>query len=266
MTRYCNALRPKSIIPSQRLSIPPIPDAPSCLLVMTVAADLFALQEIDLALDRAHARLREIEEGIQESEELIEARRMKAEKDLALAGFRSRQSDLEMEVEQVRAKASEMEAKLYGGTVRNPKELSDLDADVKALKGQASRREDVLLALMEEADAAEADARRAQAEYERIEGEWRANREAMLREKAELEPEVERLQRERDEQAAKVDRAALSLYELLRERRGGTAVARVERGMCQGCRITLPMSVLQKTRTGVGLVQCVSCERILLVN
>jgi predicted nucleic acid-binding Zn-ribbon protein len=43
-------------------------------------------------------------------------------------------------------------------------------------------------------------------------------------------------------------------------------VAHVERGMCKGCRITLPMSVLQKARAGVGLVQCVSCERILLVN
>lgn len=233
---------------------------------MTVASELFALQEIDVALDRARARLQEIEEGIQESEELSEARRMKEEKELALAGIRSRQADLELEVEQVRSKASEMEAKLYGGTVRNPKELSDLDADVKALKGQASRREDVLLALMEEAEAAEAEARQAAAEYSRIEGEWRANREAMLREKAELEPEVERLQGERDKLAAKVDRAALNLYELLRERRGGTAVARVERGMCQGCRITLPMSVLQKTRAGVGLVQCVSCERILLVN
>jgi predicted nucleic acid-binding Zn-ribbon protein len=36
--------------------------------------------------------------------------------------------------------------------------------------------------------------------------------------------------------------------------------------MCQGCRITLPTSMLQKARAGLGLVQCVSCERILLVS
>jgi predicted nucleic acid-binding Zn-ribbon protein len=36
--------------------------------------------------------------------------------------------------------------------------------------------------------------------------------------------------------------------------------------MCQGCRISLPMSVLQRARTGVSVVQCVSCERILLLT
>ena len=233
---------------------------------MTAATELFALQEIDLALDRARARLQEIDEGIQETEELAEARQLKIEKEEVLSGLRSKQRELEWEVDQVRSKASEMEAKLYGGTVRNPKELSDLDTDVRALKAQASKREDVLLALMEEAEAAEGEWRAAETEYSRIEADWSANRKVLLDEKAELEPEVQRLELQRTEQLSEIDRASLRLYEILRERRAGHAVARVEQGMCQGCRITLPMSVLQKTRTGVGLVQCVSCERILLVG
>ena len=232
---------------------------------MTAVTELFALQEIDLALDRARTRLVEIEEGIQETEERAAARQAKAEKEEVLAGFRARQKDLEWEVDEVRSKASEMEAKLYGGTVRNPKELSDLDADVRSLKAQAAKREDVLLALMEEAEAADAECRGAEAECLRIESAWQANRAGLLSERAELEPEVERLEAQRGQQIAEIGRAALGLYQLLRERRGGQAVARVDRGMCQGCRISLPMSVLQKARTGVGLVQCVSCERILLV-
>lgn len=233
---------------------------------MTAVTELVALQEIDLALDRARARLAEIEEGVQETEELAAARQAKAEKEEVLAGFRARQKDLEWEVDEVRSKASEMEAKLYGGTVRNPKELSDLDADVRSLKAQAAKREDVLLALMEEAEAADAECRGAEAEYLRIDSAWQANRTGLLEEKAELEPEVERLEAQRGQQVAEIGRASLGLYQLLRERRGGQAVARVDRGMCQGCRISLPMSVLQKARTGVGLVQCVSCERILLVT
>ncbi len=233
---------------------------------MTVVTELFNLQEIDLALDRDRARLAEIEEAMQESEELIEAQRVKAEKEEVLGGFRARQKDIEWEVDEVRAKASEMEAKLYGGTVRNPKELSDLDTDVRSLKGQASKREDALLALMEEAEAAEAEFRAADARYSEMEAASQAGREELLRERSGIEPELERLEAQRTQQVAGIDRAALSLYQLLRERRGGQAVVHVERGMCQGCRITLPMSVLQKARAGVGLVQCVSCERILLVN
>src|SRR3990172_6127847 len=126
---------------------------------MTAVTDLVELKEIDLALDRDRARLAEIEVGIQETEELEAARQAKAEKEEVLAGFRARQKDLEWEVDEVRSKASEMEAKLYGGTVRNPKELSDLDADVRSLKAQAAKREDVLLALMEEAETADAEYR-----------------------------------------------------------------------------------------------------------
>lgn len=233
---------------------------------MTAVTELVALQEIDLALDRARARLADIEEGIQETEELAAARQAKGEKEEVLAGFRARQKDLEWDVDEVRSKASEMEAKLYAGTVRNPKELSDLDADVRSLKAQAAKREDVLLALMEEAEAADAECRAAEAEYLRIESAWEANRTGLLEEKAELEPEVERLEAQRGQQVAEIGRPSLGLYQLLRERRGGQAVARVDRGMCQGCRISLPMSVIQKARTGVGLVQCVSCERILLVT
>lgn len=217
-------------------------------------------------MDRHRARLEEIEDAIQETEELVQSRQVKEDASQVVAGLRSRLTELEWDVDDVRSKASAVEAKLYGGTVRNPKELSDLDTDLKALKGQASKREDVLLALMEEIDAADGEAREAQRTYSQLEAEWRTNCDHLLEERARLEPEVERLELERKVFAKGIDRAALSLYEVLRERRGGQAIVRVERGMCQGCRITLPMSVLQKTRIGLGLVQCVSCERILLVS
>jgi predicted nucleic acid-binding Zn-ribbon protein len=232
---------------------------------MSVAAELHDLQEVDLALDRHRARLQEIEDAIQESEELVQARQLKEEASQVVAGLRSRQTELEWDVDDVRSKASAVEAS-YGGSVRNPKELSDLDTDLKLLKGQASKREDVLLALMEEVDAADAESQTAQATYSQLEADWRANCDQLLEEKAGLEPEVERLELQRRDVANAIDRAALNLYQVLRERRGGQAIVRVERGMCQGCRITLPMSVLQKTRIGLGLVQCVSCERILLVS
>jgi hypothetical protein len=88
----------------------------------------------------------------------------------------------------------------------------------------------------------------------------------MRAEKATIEPEVANLQARRAGQAGGIDPRTMSLYQTLRERRAGQAVARVERGMCQGCRISLPMSVIQKARVSNNLTQCVSCERILLLT
>lgn len=233
---------------------------------MSIASDLYSLQEIDLALDSAVARLADIEAELHEPEDLLEARRLVEEKQAAVDQLRSHQSDLEWAVEEVRIKASEVEAKLYGGTVRNPKELSDLDADLTSLKAQVRKREDELLSLLVDIDDAEAQLRVAQSECAEIEATWGAGQKELRREMDQLQPEVEHLQSSRSAESAGIDRAALSLYEALRQRRAGRAVARVERGMCQGCRITLPVSVLQKARSGTGLVQCVSCERMLLVS
>jgi hypothetical protein len=233
---------------------------------MATAPELFALQETDQALDRAQARLAEIEAQLVESEELVSAREAVEERRNVLEELRSHLSDAENIVEDVRAKAAEVESKLYGGKVTNPKELSDLDADLRSIKHLIGNREDTLLGLLVEIDEADKQLGAADSVYSEIEGGWKQEQEALLREKAQIEPEIASLQARREQQVPGIDGPSLRLYQLLRDRHAGRAVARLERGMCQGCRITLPMSLLQKARSGTGLVQCVSCERILLVT
>jgi uncharacterized protein len=233
---------------------------------MTTAADVLALQETDLALDRARARLTEVEAQLGETGELIAAREAANERQEVVNVLRSRLTDAEWSVDEVRGKANEVESKLYGGTVRNPKELSDLNDDLSSLKTQVARREDTLLTVLVEIEEEEASLAAANTALAEAESAWRQNEAELLNEKSNLEREIVSQESIRQERLPAVDASSLRLYQLLRERHRGQAVAGVERGMCRGCRITLPMSVLQKARSGVGLVQCVSCERILLVT
>jgi predicted nucleic acid-binding Zn-ribbon protein len=231
---------------------------------MSDISELIALQETDLALDKTLARLAEIEESLGETEELLAAREAVAGKSAIVHELKVQQKDAEIVVDDVKMKAADIEKKLYAGTVKDPKELQNLDAELKSLREQVKRREDELLAILENVDAEETELRELQTNLDAIEGEWNANRERMTAEKTTLEPEADALKGTRETQAVDVDRRVLSLYDLLRKRRGGVAVAGIERGMCQGCRISLPVSILQRARTGNGIVQCVSCERILL--
>jgi uncharacterized protein len=233
---------------------------------MSIAAELHALQEVDLALDRVLARLQEIEEGLGETEELTAARQALEDKNRVVEDLKARQTDLEWQVDEVRTKGAEVEGKLYGGKVTSPKELSDLDADLKSIKLLTARREDLLLTHLLELEEAESERQKAANEYAEVEASWRSNHDSLLEEQGRLRPEADELTASRDDRAAAIDGRALSLYKLLRERKGGVAVARVERGMCQGCRITLPAAILQNARSSSSLVQCVSCERILFVN
>jgi predicted nucleic acid-binding Zn-ribbon protein len=231
---------------------------------MTSLTDLIDLQETDLLLDKAEDRLAEIEAALVESGELLEARARLAEKQEILSGLRARQADAEQVVEDVRGKAADVEKKLYSGQVKNAKELQDLDADLRSIKELLGHREDEMLAELEQVEVAAAEAGQVEAEVQALESDWNASRAELQSEQQALLPQASELRATRDTQAAHIDRALLALYDNLRRRKGGQAVARLERGMCGGCRITLPTSTMQKIRGGGGIVQCVSCERILL--
>jgi hypothetical protein len=233
---------------------------------MAIAAELYALQEIDSAIDVAQATLAAVEEQLGETEELTSARTAVEEHRETLRGLHESQRDVEWQVDDARSHVTVVEKKLYGGTVRNPKELAGLNDDANMLKGHLQLREDELLNHMVKVEEQEAALRQAEAVLKEVDGRWRSEQADLLGQKERLEAELAELESSRRGQAGRIDGRVLGLYDLLRGRRQGKAVVKVERGMCQGCRISLPMSVLQKARSGFDVVQCVSCERILYVS
>jgi predicted nucleic acid-binding Zn-ribbon protein len=233
---------------------------------MTTAAELFALQETDLALDSSVARLTEVEAQLGETEELISARERVDQCRVEAREIQGRQKELDFQAQEARGKAADIESKLYGGTMKNPKELEDFQADLTSLRDQLGKREDALLEVMLELEEGEAALKEAERALAEIETSWKAEQASLGGTQVALKQEITELEAKRSDQIEGMDRAALSLYGALKERLQGAAVAVVGRGLCQGCRISLPMSILQKARAGVGLVQCVSCERILVVN
>ena len=74
------------------------------------------------------------------------------------------------------------------------------------------------------------------------------------------------VERESKGDAYKRDGNGVGVYRALLPRKAGVAVARVERGICLGCRIKLPMREIARLKNSDSLVLCSSCGRILLAN
>ncbi len=233
---------------------------------MSSISRLYALQETDLAIDSLRQRLSGIISQLGEWGELKALRGEVDRRRHRLEGLRRQQRDLELEVGGLRDKAKAVERKLYGGEVRNPKELQSLNDDLHALMRQISHKEDMVLQLMLEVEEEEKALQEAQARLSSLLEEWEREQEALTSEKTKLEQELGRLEEVRAGQARQVDPPLLALYEELRSRRQGRAIARVERGLCGGCHIALPTYLVQRARAGNAPVQCTSCERILFVG
>lgn len=233
---------------------------------MTSSAELFALQEADLALDNARVALADTKERLGENGELVEAREAVAACRDALRAAERNFKDREWEADELRSKIEPLDRKLYEGSVRNPKELEDLQRDVVSLKRRRSELEDSALEAMEALERAQQALADAERRYQELNASHEREQQELHARKLDLDREIARLEERRAEEASGIDAAALRLYEELRSIRQGRAVAKVVGGACQGCRISLPMNLIQRARSGAGLVQCSSCERILHVS
>jgi len=227
---------------------------------------LYDLQLIDLDMDAKKAALADVTDRIGQSGALDEARAAVAAEEDRLAGLEKERRERESESEDLQAKAAVAEDKLYGGSIKNPKELSSIQEQLKNYHAKIQDLDDKTLNIMEEIEAVEHALAARRDELAGMEQEWQAEQESLRREQSELNATLSELENKRSELASGVEKPTLDLYNALRQKRQGKAVAKVEQGICQGCRIALPMSELQRVKTGQNIVQCGSCERILYLS
>jgi predicted nucleic acid-binding Zn-ribbon protein len=232
----------------------------------SVIPQLLGLQDIDLQLDARRDALDADEARLGESDELLAARSAVTEAETARGELGRAQRQIEADVEDARERVAPLETKLYGGTIKNPKELQELDHQVTTFKGALQEQEARLIDHLAAIEAQDAALDEARTTLVSVEEAWGREQERLRGEIEVLRREIAGLEERRAEHASRIDPQSLRTYDMLRPRTGGRVVARVERGMCTGCRISIPSAVISRARAGAVIAQCPSCQRILLAN
>ncbi len=230
-----------------------------------LAFQLHQLQEIDTARARLQAEIHALEARLADHAAVEAAGQAVAAAKAALARARQALRSAEAEAEEVRLKIARTEQALYGGRVRNPKELQDLQREAEALKRLLAVKEDAQLEAMLAAEEAEtafqnAEARLQTLREERLQQEARWNGDL-----ATSRQRLAALDERRRRLITTLPADALATYERLRERRGGLAVATVTDGACDACGAPLTPDLLRAARSPEALAFCRTCKRILYV-
>ncbi len=223
------------------------------------------LQGIDSALDQVRRELEECRSRLGDDSDLVPLREAAESTRREALDLQRKGQRLDAEIDTRRVKLKADEKKLYDGSIRNPKELGSLSQEVEMEKGQVSKLEDESLATMDASETATARESEAARILETREREWKAEQADLESHCATLSNSELDLTSRRSEAARHVDAATLRSYESVRRMRAGVAVAPIERGACQGCRISLSSAVVQRARAGADLVPCQSCGRFLFV-
>lgn len=231
---------------------------------MSLTGQLYKLQQLDLELQKNLQELSEVNHNLSNNESLVAAESKLSSYKEQLESINSKQKNSEWELEDLQEKIRQINSKLYSGTTKDPKELVNLEKEVKGLKSQIRPREDKLLGLMSQIEEIEVNLKTTTEESAQLRQEWEQKQETLGQRKSEIETLLAKLKKDRVAMAQQLNSEALNTYERIRLSRG-QAVTKVEKGKCQGCHIAVPTSQWQKVKAG-DLIQCNSCSRILYLE
>jgi predicted nucleic acid-binding Zn-ribbon protein len=230
---------------------------------MNLAKQLYQLQEVDLEIETCEQTIKQIKGQLGESETVIIARQKLAAEEQHLEELLKQQRSIEWEIDDINTKLKKEEEELYSGRIRNPKELENLQHETEIMKTKRSRLEDNALEIMDQVELATRNVNNFKSGLTTLEKEWQNQQKDLSANLKQNEILLADLRQKWQTMAGDIDSKSIGVYQQIKKQKG-TAVARVEQGICRGCRISLPVSELQKTKSG-NLIQCSNCGRIMFL-
>ena len=152
------------------------------------------------------------------------------------------------------------------GQVKNIKELQALQREIAQIKESNAILEEELIEVLSDLEDQEGVWKRKEEDLQGLRSDWDDRKGALKEEIAEIEGRIARTRKVRDETASRLDSDLMGKYELLFDRRGGTAVVTVSSAICQACYMNIPPQLWNEVLRNERVNLCPSCQRILFYN
>ena len=230
---------------------------------MGVAKQFYQLQEVELEIESNEKALAQVASQLGESQAVVRTQAKLKLEQQHLEELGRQQHAAEWEIEDLVNKLTTAEEKLYSGRIKDAKELTNLQHEVDGLRVRRNHLEDKALEIMDRVELSTASVATLSNELKTLETDWHSQQQQLSTNMEQLKTLLSDLKHKRQLLSANIDPQAIELYQELKKQKG-QAVAKVEQGICCGCRISLPTTELQRARSD-SLVQCSSCGRVLFL-
>lgn len=226
-------------------------------------AALYQVQQLDTEIARHKQALSCLDSGAELAANIAALQQ-------ELAGLRSRQAaaendnlDTELELKTLQEKRDKFQTQLYSGTVSNPRQLSDLQEEVKMLEREIRKVEDRELELMETLESLRKEIAIRESHLTALRDSLSEVKAAYEETNARLQAELAGLEAARTQATIGITASLLKRYNAIRVRSANLGLVKVISANCPGCHIALPSDTLKALKSGRGLQSCDSCGRML---
>ncbi|MGE5559007.1 MAG: zinc ribbon domain-containing protein [Bacillota bacterium] len=230
---------------------------------MDYARILWDIQHIYERLARHRQDIKNRRKKLAALEPAASSRKEYAELSGRLAENLKRRRQLEAELELNRLHQKELEKKIYGGSIGQAKELSQMEQKLQEYKHRQVRLEDEMLALMEGTEEISGKIEALGRDIAREEAEIDSFRGKLQKELKALEPELEKAEDEFNALWLTLPEEQQKLFQNLYKQFGGKGVVRLENNLCTGCRVEVSTRFMNGIKDR-EMIYCENCGRLLV--
>ena len=167
----------------------------------------------------------------------------------------------EVDVKQVIEKIDQLKDQLF--LVTNNKQYDAIMAEIDYLKERKSKHENDAIGLLEEKEVLKETLESMESELETLSSDLQERREKLESAISESAEEKGLLEKQRQENVAKIDEDIISIYNKVMDARDGLAVVNIEGSGCGGCGAHIPPQKITEVRAKSGVHRCDICGRFL---
>jgi predicted nucleic acid-binding Zn-ribbon protein len=226
---------------------------------------LIKLQKLDSQIFGLEKRRREGPIRIQKLDDAFKKRSeiLKAGED-ELKALQVKQKGKENDLASKEEQMKKCQTQLY--SIKTNKEYTAMQSEIKGHEADKSVLEEEIITILDGVEDKKKDIEGAKATLKEEEGKLNQEKSKVDSEIKEIEAQLGGLKKQREEQAASVDKGMLKKYERILKGKEGFAMVPVKSDACGGCNMNLPPQVINEIMKKKYLVFCESCARILYIE
>ena len=232
--------------------------------IMTGIEKLYDLSSTDRKIEHYSESIREIDLALSDNYILLQNQENLNKASTILQTQEARRTDSELLFESTKTKGDKIEKNLYGGSISNPRELEDMQKELDMIRAQQQKCEDSLFKTLQSVEKTKYVVDKLETSIAKIKLSKLEEEKILTQKKKTLEDSSLQLREYRSKLSTSMNSQHLSLYDAINKSPISDPVVKIDRGMCQGCRISLPTGLVQSTKTSKTPIQCPSCSRILV--
>ena len=228
--------------------------------------DIYKLQIIDSDIIDSVKLLSDIKYKISDKKELSSLEDKLAKNSVSFNKLQVMKKTIELEVTSIQENINSINQKIYGGSIKNSKELIALDGEKGFLEEKLSLNEDKLLNIMIKTDSLQTYINSLNMKIIEVTNKKQSEMPELIKEEKKIVNKIDVLNSDRKKIIPNIRKDILMVYDQLIKSKNGLAVVKVTRGTCEGCRLSVPSADLQRVKTSSNIVRCSSCNRIIFLD